>query len=124
MDKILIRGLRIFAHHGVNPEEKRDGQLFELDVTLSLSTAVAAISDDVTDTVHYGHVIKLITITMQETSCDLIERAANRVARAVLVAFSPVQRVTVRLHKPNAPIDADFAYVGVEITRERSDYEY
>ena len=28
MDKILIRGLRIFAFHGVNPEEKRGRAAF------------------------------------------------------------------------------------------------
>ena len=26
MDTIKIKGLRLFAYHGVNPEEKRDGQ--------------------------------------------------------------------------------------------------
>ena len=36
MDKILIRGLRIFAFHGVNPEEKEDGQLFIIDLTAAL----------------------------------------------------------------------------------------
>lgn len=30
MDKILIRGLRIFAFHGVNPEEKRTGSFLLL----------------------------------------------------------------------------------------------
>lgn len=30
MDKILIRGLRIFAFHGVNPEEKEDGSFLLL----------------------------------------------------------------------------------------------
>lgn len=34
MDKIMIRGLRVFAYHGVNPEEKEKGQPFELDITL------------------------------------------------------------------------------------------
>ena len=31
MDKILVRGLKIFAYHGVNEEEKIDGQNFILD---------------------------------------------------------------------------------------------
>ena len=26
MDKISIKGLRLFAYHGVNPEEKENGQ--------------------------------------------------------------------------------------------------
>ena len=47
---------------------------------------------------------------------DLIERAASRVAEAVLAEF-PVREVTVRLKKPRATIAGDFEYVAVEITR-------
>lgn len=28
MDKIIVNGLKLYAYHGVNPEEKEDGQLF------------------------------------------------------------------------------------------------
>ena len=34
MDTIYIKGLEIFAYHGVNPEEKRDGQVFLLDIAM------------------------------------------------------------------------------------------
>ena len=124
MDKIIISGLRIFAWHGVHPEERQSGQVFVLDLTLELNTANAIISDDVADTVHYGHVAKLATITMQEQACNLIECAADRVARAVVTAFAAVECITVRLHKPRAPIAADFDDVAVEIVRRRSDYVY
>ena len=32
MDEIYIKGLKIFAYHGVNPEETENGQEFELDI--------------------------------------------------------------------------------------------
>ena len=35
MDCITIKGLDLFAYHGVNPEEKRDGQHFLLDIHMS-----------------------------------------------------------------------------------------
>ena len=31
MEKIIIKNLEIFAYHGVNPEEKQNGQRFLLD---------------------------------------------------------------------------------------------
>ena len=34
METIRIKGLKIFAYHGVNPEEKENGQNFVLDLTL------------------------------------------------------------------------------------------
>ena len=37
MEKIIIKGLKLFAYHGVNPEEKMDGQNFVLDITALLN---------------------------------------------------------------------------------------
>ena len=34
LDMISIKGLELFAYHGVNAEEKRDGQHFYLDITM------------------------------------------------------------------------------------------
>ena len=36
MDKITVKGLKIFAFHGVNPEEKQNGQSFIIDVNYYL----------------------------------------------------------------------------------------
>lgn len=33
MDKIIVKGLRFYAYHGVNPEEKEKGQPFIVDIT-------------------------------------------------------------------------------------------
>ena len=72
--------------------------------------------DDLNDTVNYSRVAKTATRVMLAQKDDLIERAASRVAEAVLAEF-PVREVTVRLKKPRAPIAGDFEYVAVEITR-------
>ncbi|MCI9274100.1 MAG: dihydroneopterin aldolase [Clostridiales bacterium] len=122
MDQIQIRGLKLFAYHGVNPEEKQDGQNFELDVTLFTSVKRPGRTDDLNDTINYSKAVKCITRVMLEESYDLIERAASRVAQELLTEFSSLDRVTVRLKKPEAPIQADFDYVAVEITRSRGDF--
>ena len=116
MDKIVIKGLRIFAYHGVNPEEKEKGQPFVLDITLYKDLSLPGATDDLNDTVNYSRVAKTATRVMLAQKDDLIERAASRVAEAVLAEF-PVREVTVRLKKPRAPIAGDFEYVAVEITR-------
>ena len=41
MDKIIIKGLRLFAYHGVNPEEKEQGQDFVLDIAVSVNMNMA-----------------------------------------------------------------------------------
>lgn len=119
MDKIYIKGLRVFAYHGVNPPEKEKGQPFELDITLSVDLSAAGESDDLTKTINYSTVSKRAIATMLAEKNDLIERAATRVAEAILAEF-PAEEVTVLLKKPRAPIAADFDYVAVEITRRAS----
>lgn len=119
MDKVYIKGLRVFAYHGVNQSEKDKGQPFELDITLSVDLSAAGASDDLTKTINYSTVSKRAIATMLSEKNDLIERAATRVAEAILAEF-PAEEVTVLLKKPRAPIAADFDYVAVEITRRAS----
>jgi dihydroneopterin aldolase len=118
VDKIVIKGLRVFAYHGVNPEEKENGQTFELDITLHTDLSRAGMTDDLNDTINYASVAKLASAVMLQEKNDLIERAAARVADAILENY-PTEAVTVLLKKPEAPMKADFDFVGVEITRTR-----
>lgn len=121
MDKILIRGLRVFAYHGVNSEEKESGQPFELDITITADLSKACETDCISDTISYSKVAKLVVEVMLLQKNNLIERAAALVADAILNSFT-VKSVTVLLKKPEAPIkSAVFDYVGVEITRTRDE---
>lgn len=121
MDRIYIKGLDVFAYHGVMPKEKRDGQRFVLDITLDCDLSKAGRTDRLEDTVDYTAVMDAAVQAMTENSYDLIERAASRTAEAILRAEEKVERVTLCLRKPEAPIDKIFDYVAVEITRERKD---
>lgn len=119
MDKILIRDLKIFAYHGVNPEEKRDGQNFVFDIDLSVNMTKACYSDDVNDTVSYAKVIKTVRRVVTAEKYDLLEKTAQVTADAILEEYPEVFSVDITLKKPEAPIKADFGWVGVQIFRER-----
>lgn len=119
MDKILIRDLKIFAYHGVNPEEKRDGQNFVFDIDLSVNVTKACHSDNVDDTVSYAKVIKTVTRVATAEKYDLLERLAQVAADAILTEYPDVFNVLITLKKPEAPMKADFSWVGVQIYRER-----
>ena len=119
MDKILVRNLKIFAYHGVNPEEKADGQNFILDIDAYVDISVPCVTDNVEDTVNYAKIIKETVKIFTCRKDDLIERAAQRVADGLFESFEKIQSLRILLKKPEAPIKADFEYVGVEIFRER-----
>ncbi len=118
LDQIQIRGLRVYAYHGVKETEKEKGQPFELDIVLWTDVSLSGRTDHLEDTVNYSKVAQKATALLQSEKNNLVERAATRVAEGILEAF-PVEGVTVCLKKPRAPIAADFQYVAVQITRWR-----
>lgn len=119
MDKILIRDLDIFAYHGVNPEEKRDGQHFVFDIDLYLDLGKPCVTDCVDGTVSYAKVIKTVRRVFTAEKYDLIEKAARVTADAILKEYEAVKKVKIILKKPQAPVKADFGWVGVKITVDR-----
>ena len=124
MQRIYIKGLEIFAFHGVNPEEKADGQKFILDITLHADLSAAMASDDLADTVNYAAVRKAVQRVMTGEKYDLIEHTAARVADAILADFPQVAKAEVLLKKPDAPMNAVFDYVAVEVVRTREDSSF
>lgn len=120
IDEITLTGLRVFGRHGVLANERRDGQYFVIDVTLYVSTAAAAESDDVRDTVHYGEAAERIAAIVGGEPVNLIETLAQRIADDLL-AYGGVRMVAVTVHKPDAPIEREFADVSVTIRRAKSE---
>ena len=121
-DEITLTGLRVFGRHGVYEHERQEGQEFVVDLTMYVSTAAAAASDDVADTVHYGEVAERVAAIVGGEPVDLIETLAQRIADDLLAdagAVAPVQMVAVTVHKPSAPIAHPFADVSVTIRRAR-----
>lgn len=120
--KIIISGLEVFAYHGVNPEEKEDGQKFILDITVQCSLRKPCLSDDVEDTISYAKICKTAVRVFTVEKNDLIERAAYRVAESILLEYGKADSVTIRLKKPDAPVkDVNFDWVAVEFTLDRGD---
>ncbi len=117
-DRISLRGLEVFAYHGVDEQEKVTGQTFLVDVDLWLDLAEAGATDNLASTVHYGELAEAIQTRVATERWDLIERVAERVADVAL-ADSRVERTQVTIHKPSAPISVDFRDVSVTIVRTR-----
>jgi 7,8-dihydroneopterin aldolase/epimerase/oxygenase len=118
-DFLSIVGLQANAFHGVLDHERKTGQLFLIDVTVEFDAAAAAASDDLADTVDYATLAGEIVAAVERDPVNLIESIAERVASVVL-AHSRVERATVTIHKPAAPIAVPFDDVAVSITRSRA----
>lgn len=119
MERIYITGLKLYAFHGVNPEERQQGQFFLLDMVLEAELSRACQSDALEDTVNYAQVIKHAARAFAQP-CSLIERAAEVTAQAVLEQFPAVTGITLRVHKPDAPVKAEVSDIAFELYRKQS----
>lgn len=117
MGHIGIRDLEIYAYHGVFEEEQRDGQKFVVSADLYLDTWEAEQNDDLNASVHYGIVCEKIQEYMTCEKHQLIERAASEVCEKLLGDFPKLQKIVLRLYKPEAPIPLPFGTVFVEVER-------
>ncbi|MFL6159936.1 MAG: dihydroneopterin aldolase [Marmoricola sp.] len=118
-DQLAVRGIEIYAHHGVFDFERRDGQIFVIDLVLEMDTRQAAATDDLTRTVHYGELVDAVVTAVKNDPVDLIETLAQRIAD-VCLSYEQVDRVDVTVHKPSAPIEATFSDVALTIRRSRA----
>jgi len=117
-DELSVTGIECFAHHGVFDFEKREGQVFVVDLVLGIDTRPAAASDDLVETVNYGTLVADVKAAVEREPVDLIETVAQRITDVCLLD-TRVEWARVTLHKPDAPIDATYSDVALTITRTR-----
>jgi dihydroneopterin aldolase len=120
LDRLAVRGIEAVGHHGVFERERRDGQVFVIDLVLFLDTREAARTDDLRETVDYGSLVARVKQAIESDPVDLIETLADRLA-AICLDDPRVHRTEVTVHKPDAPIEATFTDVALTITRSRRD---
>jgi dihydroneopterin aldolase len=118
-DRIALRGISGFGHHGVFAAERRDGQTFVVDLVCHVDLERAARSDDLVHTLDYGVLAQRVVDDIEGAPLDLIEALAVRIADSIL-ADGRVELVEVTVHKPQAPMPVPVGDTAVIVTRSRS----
>lgn len=114
MDKIFLDELKIDTIIGIWEWERKIRQTVIIDVEMSADIAKAAASDSVEDTLNYKSVAKRLQQFVGDSSFQLVETLAERIAGIIREEFD-VAWVRVRVHKPGAIRGSKD--VGVEIER-------
>lgn len=113
---IEIKGLHVFANHGVLEEEKRSGQEFIVDAKLYSNLCKPAFEDSINSSTNYASVCETISNYMKSRTFDLIEKVSYELTKEILITYPLVDEVDITLHKPNAPIELEFDDVMVNIS--------
>ena len=116
-DRIILKGMRFYGFHGVNPEERTLGQPYVVDMEVELDLRPAGRSDNLEDTVSYTRLFRVAQAVMEGQPKHLLEAAAETIAQQTLDQF-PVNAVRVRVRKPRPPIrGSSIDHAAVEIYR-------
>jgi dihydroneopterin aldolase len=118
-DRIFVKGLMLHAFHGCHDFEAKVGQHFALDIALDLDLAAAVAEDRLAATVSYDAIVTVAREAFLGRRYKLVEAAAGALTEALFAAFPAIAAVEVTVRKPNAPLTAVFAEVGVTLVRHR-----
>lgn len=101
MDIIFLRDLRIETVIGIWEWERKIRQTVAIDLEMSADIRKAAATDQVEDTLNYKLVAKRLQQFVGESSFQLVETLAEKIAAVVLDEFE-VAWVRVSVNKPGA----------------------
>ncbi len=101
MDIIFLSELKVDTIIGIWEWERRIRQTVIIDLEMSADVASAAATDEVADTLNYKSVAKRIQSFVSESSFQLVETLAERIAGIIRDEFD-VAWVKVRVNKPGA----------------------
>ena len=79
-----LSGIRAYGRHGVLPFEKKQKQPFSVDLTVWLDSDKCCTTDDVADTLDYSILSNKVADIIENTSFNLIETLADKIARSIL----------------------------------------
>ena len=116
---IRINNARFYAHHGVLDSERTNGGMFEIDAEMTCDVTAAEAEDNLKKTLDYEKAYKFIKEVVSGSKFYLIEALAFNIADKIIKNFSVVQKVTIKVRKPNPPLGGVVDSVEVEHSEYR-----
>jgi dihydroneopterin aldolase len=118
MDKIRLKNIIFYAHHGFYKAERELGQKFEIDIEVSCDLSGSAQSDDLDKTIDYVKIYSLAQKTFSRYKFKLLETVAEKMADEILKEAG-VLDITINVRKPHVPMNGVLDYAEVEIHRKK-----
>ncbi|TDI66324.1 MAG: dihydroneopterin aldolase [Bacteroidetes bacterium] len=118
MGLVSLEGLEFFAYHGYYDEEQKVGNKYSVDVTVRADLKAAAVEDELSQTVNYETLYKIVRENMQ-VRARLLEHIGYEIIQSIFQEFLQVQWVEVSISKFNPPIGGVCKEARVTLTEER-----
>lgn len=116
--RIALEGLEFHAFHGVYPHERESGNWFEVDISVDADFSKAAETDELSGTVDYEAIYRVVKDEMDKPS-KLLETVGGNIVEEVLKRFAKVSQVELKISKINPPIGGKAKKATVFISKKR-----
>ena len=116
MSKIFLEDVKIYAYHGVLPEENIIGTYYILNVEIHTDLWDAAVSDDLNDTISYADVNEIIHDEMKIKS-KLLEHVAGRIITKINEKFNQISYIKLRITKTSPPMKGEMKGASIELEK-------
>jgi dihydroneopterin aldolase len=100
---VSLEGMAFFARHGFYEEERKLGNRYEVDIAVETPLQDAASRDELTGTVNYEGLYRIVREEM-ETPSKLLEHVAGRILERTCREFPAIFSVEVSISKLNPPV--------------------
>lgn len=114
MSKIFLEDVKIYAYHGVLPEENIIGTYYILNAEIHTDLWDAAESDDLNDTISYADINEIIHQEMKINS-KLLEHVAGRIITKIHDSFSQVDYIKLKITKTAPPMQGEMKGASIEL---------
>lgn len=111
---IEVNGIKTYSYHGCLDEERREGTNYEVDVIMHTDFSLAASTDDLSKTIDYVNVYKIVIEEMNIPS-KLIETVGKRIINHLKNDLNNLLNVKLIIRKYNPPIGGEVNYVSIAI---------
>lgn len=115
--KIILEDIKIYAYHGVLPEEAVIGNHFVVNLEVHSDLEKASQSDDLNDTINYAEINEIIHQEMEIRS-QLLEHVIARIINKIENQFPQITYIKVKLTKTSPPMRGEMKGVSVEFEKE------
>ncbi len=109
---INVNGIKCYAYHGCLEEEARIGGHYVVDVALRTDFSEAAKTDELTQTIDYCDVARIVQEEMAIRS-KLIEHVGQRILTRMQHELHNLKGLTLTVTKLSPPIQGDVDKVSV-----------
>lgn len=112
-----LQDLRIYAFHGVYPEEARVGHWFCIDLKVEIPPTPIPEVDDLDGTLNYGSLHSICTEVMA-VRADLLETVAYRIIRRIRRSHPQAGLINIRITKEHPAFKGGCPKVFVELSAQ------